>query len=194
MSATCPQCAAPDQSVALPQVLEDAVQPLDKPTRALLAPPPRPQAAKGGTPEGAVAFFAASGLSLLLGVAKLLSGGESLERNGVAYQMGYRSGWFLLAGVLLLIGLAVRSNAKDKAKESAEELPAKEAQWELHHRVWQDGWLCRRCRVAFFPEGAIRPDYPASPAIPVEQFPVWVTTAAERAFGTDEPATPADKA
>ncbi|MFD7581766.1 hypothetical protein [Kitasatospora sp. NPDC059817] len=183
MSATCPQCTAPDQSVLMAHALADTTAPLDDSTRALLYPPPEPQPAPAEPSTGAIVLFVLAAVFGLLGVLSQLRDDEDLSGYDSAYQLGYHVGPFILPAVLLVIGLIVWTVSRSRHRRAVERgLPEQRALWQRHLHVWQAGWLCRRCQVAFFPDASIRPDFPASPAIPVEQFPLWVMTAAERAF------------
>lgn len=187
MSATCPQCAAPDQSVAVSQALADTTQPLAAPIRALLSPPPAPQPAEeGGLSGAAISLSALAAILGVLGVLSLVRDRADLAGYDPAYRVGYLAGPFVLPLFLLGIAAIVEVVKRSRRRAApASSSPEETARRQLHARVWQAGWLCRRCQVAFFPEASIRPGFPASPAIPVEQFPLWVMTAAERAFGAD---------
>ncbi|MFC5890965.1 hypothetical protein ACFP0N_39040 [Kitasatospora aburaviensis] len=186
MNAPCPQCTASDESATVAQSLVDIDRPLDEATRALLSSPPEPPGMSGA----AIALFCLAGLFALGGVRGLLvdNGGSS----DAAYQAGRTLGPFLFAAILA--GAALAANAvtrrRRRAAQQGRAAAPTRAQWEQHRRVWRAAWLCRRCQVAFFPAASLRPDFPASPAIPVEQFPLWVVTTAERAFGTTAPPLP----
>ncbi|MGV9268277.1 hypothetical protein ACWDRR_26840 [Kitasatospora sp. NPDC003701] len=189
MSAPCPQCAAPDQSVAVSQALADTTRPLAGPTRALLAPPPGPRPAEEGLSGAAISLSVLAAVFGLLGILSLVRNRTDLAGYDPAYRVGYLVGPFVLPLFLLAIAAIVEVVKRSRRPAApAAASPEEEARRQLHTRVWQAGWLCRRCQVAFFPEASIRPGFPASPAIPVEQFPLWVMTAAERAFGADAPA------
>jgi len=57
------------------------------------------------------------------------------------------------------------------------------ARWQQQMAVWERARLCRTCKAAFWPDGVLRADIPASPMIPIDQFPLMVVTMAERAHG-----------
>ncbi|WP_327681822.1 hypothetical protein [Kitasatospora sp. NBC_00458] len=195
MTATCPQCTASDEAVAVPEALADARRPLDEPVRAQLAAPlllpPEPEGVGGG----AITCYVLAGLVGLLQLRSLVAEkSRDEEVRDAAYQAGAVLGPWIVVALLLGIGVAVQVARRRRraAKARAAGLPTREEwspelrdQRKRQFRVWEAAWLCRRCLVAFFPDGAVRPDFPASPAIPVGEFPLWVVTAAERAFGPE---------
>ncbi|MFI8082076.1 hypothetical protein ACIF6L_14970 [Kitasatospora sp. NPDC086009] len=181
MSATCPQCEASDRSVPVSRALADTTEPLEEPVRALLAPPPEPKPARELS-GGAIALSALAAIFAVVGILSLVRDREDLSGYDAAYRAGYLAGPFILPLILLGAAAIVELVARSRRRPGSGS-PEEEAHRQPHARVWQAGWLCRRCRVAFFPEASIRPGFPASPAIPLEQFPHWVMTAAERAFG-----------
>ncbi|MFJ9950663.1 hypothetical protein [Kitasatospora sp. NPDC091207] len=189
MSATCPQCAMPDRSVPVSHALVDTAQPLDEPLRALLSPPPEPPPAREGLSGAAIALSVLAAVFCLLGVLSLIRNRGELAGYDPDYRVGYLMGPFVLPLILLAIAAIVevvkRSRRSRASGGPGAGTPEEVARRKRHLLVWQAGWLCRRCRVAFFPEASIRQGFPASPAIPLEQFPLWVMTAAERAFGPD---------
>ncbi|MEV6972607.1 hypothetical protein [Kitasatospora sp. NPDC093806] len=193
MSAACPQCSAPDQSVAVPHALDPAAQPpLDEQTRALLAPPPPPQPAPHRMGGAAICFYSLAGVFALLAVFALTRPRvDDPTSYGTAYALGYFIGPFLLPALFAGIAAIIHAVSKGRhGRRAAESLPQQQAFWQRNHAVWQAAWLCRRCRVAFFPDGVLRKDFAASPPIPLDQFPLWVVTAAERAYGAAAPVAP----
>ncbi|MFD8086771.1 hypothetical protein ACFV4F_34325 [Kitasatospora sp. NPDC059722] len=173
MAVACPQCAAPDECVPVPQALADVR--LDGGVRALLAPPPEPGPVRIRMHTAAIVLFSIAGVFCLLGLVSLANSTENMDGYSTAYQLGRRVGVFLLPGILAAIGLVVHTKSRDKRTRAAEQgLPERQALWQRHMRVWQAGRLCRRCWVAFFPAGSVRPDAPASAAIPLAHFPSWV--------------------
>ncbi|MFE6866757.1 hypothetical protein ACFVFS_09380 [Kitasatospora sp. NPDC057692] len=190
MSATCPQCSAPDQSVAVPHALAPTAQPpLDEAARAQLVPPPAPQPGRLRLNGGTITFYALTGVLTLLAVLSLF-GNHDADLDGAepAYVAGYLIGPFLFPLLFLLIAVVLHAvSRKGQHRRLAETLPAQQALWQRHHFVWQSAWLCRRCRVAFFPAAALRPDVAASPPIPLDQFPLWVVTASDRTYGFPTP-------
>ncbi|MCG6494432.1 hypothetical protein [Kitasatospora sp. A2-31] len=187
MNAPCPQCAASDECATVSQSLVDIDRPLDEVTRALLSSPPEPAGMSGAS----IALLCLAGLFALGGVRGLLADDDG-SGSDTAYQAGRTLGPFLFAAILAGVGLAVNAVAqrRRRAAQQGQGAAPTRVQWEQHRRVWRAAWLCRRCRVTFFPAASIRPDFPASPAIPVEQFPLRVATTAERAFGTTAPPLP----
>ncbi|MFJ6621392.1 hypothetical protein ACIQOW_27940 [Kitasatospora sp. NPDC091335] len=182
MSVTCPTCAAADGTVAVRNALLDSDRPLDPPTRELLSMPSEP----GGTTGAAITLFVLAGLFGLLGLRGLFSG-DGGGSSDMAYQLGYRYGAFLVAAILLGIGLTVHSDHRSRRGDTAGQWPRTYDQWQKLHRVWRATWLCRRCRAVFLPAAALRPDFAASPAVPVARFPQWAETIARQ---EDRPGTP----
>ncbi|MFE7190842.1 hypothetical protein [Kitasatospora sp. NPDC057541] len=185
MSATCPQCSASDQSVAVPHALAPTAEPpLDEPTRALLAPPPPPQPGRHRSVV-AITFYSLSGVFAVFGLLSVTkSFREDLEGAETAELIAYFVGTLIVPGFLLAVGLIARVVSRRRhERRFVENYGLLHAHWQRHQHVWQAAWFCRRCRVAFFPDAVLRPDFPASPPIRLEQFPLWVVTAADRAHG-----------
>ncbi|MFF2352336.1 hypothetical protein ACFVVL_21440 [Kitasatospora sp. NPDC058115] len=185
MSATCPQCSASDCTVAVPQALAPGAQPpLDEPSRARLAPPPAPQQAPyrmGGT---AISFFVLAGVFTLGSVVSLITESGADEGYDAAYQLGRDMGRFLVPVLFLCVALASHTVARRRhLRDAARPNPMQQTLWQRRHQVWQAAWFCHRCHVAFFPAAVLRPDFPASPPIPLDQFPLWVVTATDRVHG-----------
>ncbi|MFJ9448094.1 hypothetical protein ACIRRH_40695 [Kitasatospora sp. NPDC101235] len=107
--------------------------------------------------------------------------GDDGGSSDAAYRLGYTTGPFLLAAILLGIGLALHAAARRRRSRTAGPWPQKYEQWQQIHQVWRTAWLCRRCRVTFLPGVSAHPDSPASPAIPVAQFPQWLASIAHQA-------------
>ncbi|WP_380280188.1 hypothetical protein [Kitasatospora purpeofusca] len=191
MSATCPQCSASDQSVAVPHALAPAARPpLDEVARVQLLPPPAPQPGRLRLNGGTITCYALAGVFTLLAVLSLLGNRDAEQLDGAepAYVAGYLIGPFLIPFLLLLIAVVLHAvSRKGQRRRFTETLPAQQALWQRHHFVWQAAWLCHRCRVAFFPPAVLRPDVAASPPIPLDQFPLWVTTASDRTYGSPTP-------
>ncbi|MFF2661086.1 hypothetical protein ACFVUH_27450 [Kitasatospora sp. NPDC058032] len=185
MSATCPQCSASDQSVAVPHALEPTAEPpLDEPTRALLAPPPPPQPGRHRSVV-ATTFYALAGVFAvfgLLGLAKAFR--EDHEGAETVALIAYFVGALTVPGLLLAVGLITHVVSRRRHERGfVENYGPLHAVWQRNQHVWQAARFCHRCRVVFFPDAALRPDFPASPPIRPEQFPLWVVTAADRAYG-----------
>ncbi|MEU6235148.1 hypothetical protein [Kitasatospora sp. NPDC047058] len=182
MRATCPQCATPDESVPVPQALTDPGRPLDEPLRALLAPPPEPPPIRIGVSGSAVTLFSLAGGFCLLGVLTQLTSHEDLDGFSDAYRLGYRLGPYIIPALLLVTGLIVQVVSRRSRTRKADSRRAEQwAYWKRYHQVWQAGWLCRRCGVAFFPAAAVHADQPASPPVAVDRFAGWVAAAATAA-------------
>ncbi|MET9618472.1 hypothetical protein [Kitasatospora indigofera] len=172
----------------MPRASSDPGLPLGAPERGLLLPPPPPVPAKVKRSNPAFVLHTVAGVITVLWLMNLAKGLPDPEVTDASYRLGYLMGPLILSVPLAVAGLVVQLATRQRRVQVAEEAAgARHAVWERCHRVWQAAWLCRRCRVAFFPEGAVSPDYPASPAIAVAQLPMWVTTTAERAFGVPEP-------
>ncbi|MFD0273528.1 hypothetical protein ACFVHB_06360 [Kitasatospora sp. NPDC127111] len=166
----------------MPRALTDIDRPLDEPTRALLSPPPEPAGMSGA----AITLFILAGLLGLLGLRGLLSN-TGRAGSDAAYQAGYALGPFLLAAILLAAGFIVHTASRRRRLRTAAPHPQQREQWQRLRQVWRAAWLCRRCQVAFLPSGSIRPDSPASPPIPLTEFPHWMATTAERSNGAGLP-------
>ncbi|MDQ0306693.1 hypothetical protein J2S46_001249 [Kitasatospora herbaricolor] len=175
----------------MPHTLTDVAHPLGEPERGLLLPPPpaAPVAVARSTP--AVVLHTVAGVITVLWLMNVAKGVPDPEVADASYRLGYLVGPLILSVPLALIGLVVQVATRRRRVRAAEDATrARHAVQERRHQVWQASWLCRRCRVAFFPKGSVSPDHPASPAIAVAQLPMWVTTTAERAFGVPEPTGP----
>ncbi|WP_371493556.1 hypothetical protein OG871_38655 [Kitasatospora sp. NBC_00374] len=173
----------------MPHALTDTGHPLAAPEHGLLLPPPPPAPAAVERAKPAIALYAAAAVITVLGLKNMADSLPDLRDANASYRMGYLLGPLILTVPLALAGLVVQLATKRRRVKVAEDAARRRrAVWERCHRVWQAAWLCRRCRMAFFPKGAIRPDFPASPAIAVAQLPMWVTTTAEREFSVPEPA------
>ncbi|MEU3573529.1 hypothetical protein AB0E96_34675 [Kitasatospora sp. NPDC036755] len=187
MSTTCPTCAAADETVPVRNALLDSDRPLDPQTRALLTMDPEPK----GTSGAAITLFVLAGLLGLLGLRTLLSG-DNAEVDDAAYQFGYHYGAFLIAAVLLGVGLAVHFGGRSRRSRrsgTADQWPRTYEQWQQLHEVWRATWLCRRCRAVFLPAASLRPGSAASPAVPAEQFPQWSMAIARQGDRPGAPAT-----
>ncbi|MBP0454811.1 hypothetical protein J5Y04_35620 [Kitasatospora sp. RG8] len=173
----------------MPHALADTAGPLDEAARSLLSPPPAPGPAAVKRSGAATVIYAAAGLFAVVGLMGMATGGQDVEGADPGYSAGYYLGAVAVPVLAALVGLVVQLATKQRRVRTAEAgVTAQRAAWERRHKVWQAAWLCRRCRVGFFPEGAIRPDVPASAAVPVTELPMWVTTTAERVLGAPEPA------
>ncbi|GAA2745929.1 hypothetical protein GCM10010440_35680 [Kitasatospora cinereorecta] len=193
MNAVCPRCAESDRAVSVPHALTDQGHPLGPAEHSLLLPPPPPPSARAAVARSkpAIALYAGAAL-LTVGWAQTMSRGLPADVSDPGYLVGYVVVPVIIAVTMALAGLVVQLATRQRRVRAAEDAAgAQHAVWQRRHLVWQAGWLCRRCRVAFFPKGAIGPDSPASPAVAVAQLPTWVTaTAAEPAFGVPEPTAP----
>jgi hypothetical protein len=162
----------------------------------LLAPPPAPvdpatvelPATRPPMPGKARAMLVIGGLLLAYGLFDLLTGRATTSFGDEAYQEGYAIGsaMKLIAGVVLLLsGLSAHRSRQwpvaDPANVQHLHL-ANRAVYTRRAQVWEHAQVCLDCPGAFFAAGVLRPDFPASPLIELAQFPLMVTTMAERAF------------
>ncbi|MER7705569.1 hypothetical protein ABTX81_22090 [Kitasatospora sp. NPDC097605] len=185
MSATCPQCSASDCTVTVPYALAATTHPpLDEPTRARLAPPPPPAPGPHKSTVATV-FYALAGVFITLSVLPLARAlREDLADAGAVEVIAVFLGALTLPGSLLTVGLIARAVSRRRHERAfADDYAVMNASWQRHQHVWQASWFCRRCHVAFFPDAVLRPDFLASPPIPLDQFPLWVVTATDRAYG-----------
>ncbi|MFI2607580.1 hypothetical protein [Kitasatospora sp. NPDC018619] len=185
MSTTCPTCAAPDETVVVRTAVLDSDRPLDPPTRELLTLPPEPRRASGC----AIALFVLAAFFGLVGVTALQGGGET-DVTDTAYRFGRQYGALVTAAALLGIGLCVHVVQRNRRRAGADAWPQTYEQWQRLHQVWRAALLCRRCRVVFLPAAALRPDAPASPAVPVAHFPHWAEGVARQGEGAGTPGAP----
>ncbi|MFE9424784.1 hypothetical protein ACFYNO_17630 [Kitasatospora sp. NPDC006697] len=163
----------------LESALSDPAEPFGPETAKLLAPPAEPRLDDVPQTKGTTALFVIGGILGVLAVMSVLP-----NPNSSATQVLSNLGRFVLPAILLGVARSKRKEQRRAAMTAPG--PAKQAEvdrWRLRMRVWQAAWVCRRCRVTFFPADSIRPDFPASPAIKVAEFPLWVMTATDRAFG-----------
>ncbi|MFD7729101.1 hypothetical protein ACFV6F_01765 [Kitasatospora phosalacinea] len=190
MTAACPSCSTADHALPVTAALNDPREELDRPTRRLLDVPREP---KSLSPAGTVLYVLA-GLAAVPALAAFfaLLQAESAE---FAYTAGVLVVYLVIVTVLAVAGRLVREAARKRRLEQGG-WPVSYEQWTLVHKVWRVAWLCRACRVAFFPLGALRPDFPASPPLRYEHFQDWLNETArqtELAGGflpaTDAPAT-----
>ncbi|MEV7027629.1 hypothetical protein [Kitasatospora sp. NPDC093558] len=166
----------------MPQALADVR--LDGGVRAVLAPPPEPQPVRIRMHTASTVLYSIAGFLFLCSLLSLLKSTDNLDNYPPAYQVGRRVGVFLLPAILAAVGYVVHVTTRERRTwEAGQDLPERQALWQRHMRVWQAGLLCRRCWVAFFPAGSTRPDAPASPPIPLAQFPSWVMAGAGPATG-----------
>ncbi|GAA1961104.1 hypothetical protein [Kitasatospora viridis] len=170
MAPACPQCATSYHAVPVPQIHADASIPSQ--ARAVLAPPPPEPQAPPQQSTGASVLFVFAGLAAGAALFSLTA--------GKAAPIG-------LPAILVAIGVAVRSRSRDRARQAAEQ--AGYEQQTRHQgllRVWQAGWLCRGCGVAFFPAGAVGPDSAASPAIEPAEYQARVIAAVDGGHPPDQ--------
>ncbi|WP_033826166.1 hypothetical protein [Kitasatospora sp. MBT63] len=191
MNAVCPHCTESDRTVSVPHALTDTGDPLPATEHGLLLPPPPPPPVRATAERSrpAMGLYIAAAVVTALWLKNLAGDLSDLQDASPAYRLGYLLGPLFLSVPLAVAGLVVQLSTRRRRVMAGEDGAAKQlAVWERRHRVWQAAWLCRRCRVAFFPMGAISPGFPASPPIAVAQLPMWVTATAEREFGVPEPA------
>ncbi|MEV4614077.1 hypothetical protein AB0K43_16005 [Kitasatospora sp. NPDC049258] len=175
-AAACPQCGPAGGALTARQAYEDREGTLGGPPPALVAPPPPPApvANTAGT-----AWFVIGGLLAAKGVFDLLSPHPELVGASDAYRAGNQLGGLVPAGVLLAIGLFRRWRGAGKAGAGQLE----HGRWQRRTAVWEQARLCRGCRTAFWPAGALGPGFEASPSVPLERFPLTVVGLAEHPPG-----------
>ncbi|WP_371480944.1 hypothetical protein [Kitasatospora sp. NBC_00315] len=180
--AVCPGCDRADDTMTVRAGYQDGEGRAGAPPWHLLAPPPVSGPSPEPGPRWGYAVLAGLGG---LGLLKVLLG---VTAHGLPYGAGpYGTGALFGAALFPLVLLGVFGTRYAVVSARNEERLAAH-RWETEHRrrrmaVWEAALLCRRCVVVFFPDGALRPDFPASPAIAPAQFPAMVATMAERAFG-----------
>ncbi|MFJ1757824.1 hypothetical protein [Kitasatospora sp. NPDC088134] len=165
----CPACASCDRTVPVSVAVLDRDAPLDPAVRAQLDVPREPKSLS----PGSTVLFVLAGLQLLplLMVAGGIGDADPTVRNfsliATLFVLGLGIG-FAVAGRLVL-------NAARERRRAQGGWPLSYEQWTLVHKVWRAAWLCRDCRVAFFPAWSLRPDFPASPALQLPHFQDWLT-------------------
>ncbi|WP_143687031.1 hypothetical protein [Streptomyces sp. TLI_171] len=97
------------------------------------------------------------------------------------------SGGSVLAGVPLpgvgfWVVLHLARSRAPRPAANAEQVSFHKVVWTRRMQVWEHAWFCSACRVAFWPAGALKAAFPASPAVPAHEFPLMVATLAERAY------------
>ncbi|MER7672744.1 hypothetical protein ABTY61_30420 [Kitasatospora sp. NPDC096128] len=176
MSAVCPGCAAGEHALPVPEALEGgSAAGLDAWEAVHLAPPPQPRPEP--VPEGAAAavLVVLAALWLLLGVLNLLRPRPDLDRYDDFYRAGYLLGGFVGPALLTAAALVVRTASRRRGRRRQEErLRAQQERRRHLVQRWRRGWWCRRCRVAFFPAGALHPACPPSPPLAAGHYPAWV--------------------
>ena len=180
--AGCSECGRTDESMTVRTAYEDREGALGGPPWTSVAPPP----VSGPPPEpetgGVVAVLGVvGGLLLVVGVLGIASDG--LPALGSAYALGQAFGQLLFPLVLVGAALLRHGVLRGRYDDRLAAHRAQTAHWKRRTAVWEAARLCRLCRVAYFPAGVLRADFPASPAIPLEEFAVMVAVMAERAYG-----------
>ncbi|MFF2080165.1 hypothetical protein ACFVXG_36070 [Kitasatospora sp. NPDC058162] len=178
MSAVCPGCAAGEHALPVPEALEGgSAAGVDASEAVHLAPPPEPRPEPEPVREGAApaVLVVLAALWLLLGVLNLLHPRPDLDRYDDFYRAGYLLGGFVGPALLTAAALVVRTVGRRRARRRQEERLRAQQERRLHLvQRWRRGWWCRRCRVAFFPAGALHPACPPSPALAAGHYPAWV--------------------
>ncbi|MCX5212257.1 hypothetical protein OG689_23730 [Kitasatospora sp. NBC_00240] len=179
--ARCPGCDRADAVTTVRAAYADHEWAAGEPFRQAVAPPeaagPPPRWDLGGAVPVLAVF---GGLLLVGGVNTAASDGIDVSSS---YQLGRAFSGFVLP-VLLLAAAGARYLVLTLRHRERLAVHA----WETgvgqrRAAVWEAALLCRRCEAAFFPDGVLRPDFPASPLIPPASFPLMVATMAERAYG-----------
>ncbi|WP_157031835.1 hypothetical protein [Kitasatospora cheerisanensis] len=86
-------------------------------------------------------------------------------------------------GVVVLVVLWLARGRAPLPAADAEQVSFHNAIWTRRMQVWEHAWFCSACRVAFWPAGALKAGFPASPAVPAHEIPLTIATMAERAYG-----------
>ncbi|MGF1428543.1 hypothetical protein [Kitasatospora sp. LaBMicrA B282] len=192
----CPQCSGTrthpvrqvhDRSVEVPAGLR-----VD-----LLVPPPAPVEAISPEPQQATPrwrirsmVFLALGLlpvlSMLVGLVthgNLGSGFDAADQN---YREGAYFGAFGVPLIFLLLAWTTRYGGAGRYRPAVrqEDHLAQRRLYTRRSQVWEHADVCLDCPGAFFAEGVLRADIPASPLIALDRFPLMVVTMADRAYGT----------
>ncbi|GLW71581.1 hypothetical protein Kpho02_38800 [Kitasatospora phosalacinea] len=194
MTAACPSCSTADHTLLVTAALNDPRGELDRPTRGLLDVPREPKSLSPGSTVLYVLAGLTGALLLTSFFALLQAEGQEFANDATALVV-----YLLFTTVLAVAGWLVRREARRRRLEQGG-WPVSYEQWTLVHKVWRVAWLCRACRVAFFPLGALRPDFPASPPLRYEHFQDWLNETARQtelaggflpAAGTPATGTPA---
>ncbi|GAA2109407.1 hypothetical protein GCM10009759_50040 [Kitasatospora saccharophila] len=175
MTAVCPSCSLADRTVPVPAALRDRDVPLDKPDRGLLDVPPEP-VGRSGVSTGLLLLAAFSSLWTVRAVLTLVRSGSAATAGQVVATVVVAT---VMAGSYWASSALRR--AADRRQAAKGGWPASSEQWKLVHRVWQAAWLCRNCRAAFLPAGALGPGFPASGPLSFEHFRDWLTGTARQA-------------
>ncbi|MFF1873455.1 hypothetical protein [Kitasatospora herbaricolor] len=177
----CPGCDRADEVMSVRAAHADRGGAPAGPPWQAVAPPeaagPPPRRDLGGAVPVLAVF---GGLMLAVGVHTAATEGVDLSTS---YQQGRAFGGFVLP-VLLLAAAGIRYLVL--TLRHRERLAVHDWETGVARRrtaVWGAALLCRRCAAAFFPDGVLRADFPASPAIPLAGFPPMVAAMAERAYG-----------
>ncbi|WP_285737200.1 hypothetical protein [Kitasatospora phosalacinea] len=179
MAAVCPSCSLADRTVPVPTALQDHDAPLDRSARRLLGVPPEP--ARGSRVSTLLLLLAVlSALQTLRGLVMLVRAGSAA---------GLREVVFVVVAGAVAVGSYWASSAlrragdrkADRRRAAAGDWPVSYEQWTLVHQAWRASWLCRACRSAFLPAGALGADFPASGPLSFEHFRDRLTETARRA-------------
>ena len=174
MSEKCPQCGETGSTLRARQAYENDPPALE------VAPPPPPPVTETTTVEPrwnprtkALALIVGGYLAVALVVVP------------VADLSGLSAGAILagvpVPGIGIILFLARARTPLPGA--NAELVSFHRAIWTRRMQVWEHAWFCSACRVAFWPAGALKAAFPASPAVPAHEFPPTIATMAERVYG-----------
>lgn len=177
--ACCPQCGSSEAVLTAREAFEAPDGSRGGPSAWEAAPPPAPAPAPAANTASTV-LLVVGGLILLRGLYTAVAPEPDLAQFSDSYQAGYRMGGIVIAAIPLLIGGLLRVRATTRAERAGS---AARARWQQQMAVWEQARLCTACRAAFWPDGVLTPAIPASPLIPLHQFPLTVVTMAERAHG-----------
>ncbi|MGW4805231.1 hypothetical protein [Kitasatospora sp. NPDC004272] len=174
MTAACPACSTADRTLLVTAALHDPADALDRPTRRLLDVPREPK----NPSRGSVVLFVLAGLQALW-IVRSIADVQHASGPDTPYAVIALLVHVALSAVLAVAGgLVRRADLRRRALQG--HWPLSYEQWTLVHKVWRAAWLCRNCRVAFFPLGALRPDFPASPPLRYEHFQDWLNETARQ--------------
>ncbi|MFG2823310.1 hypothetical protein ACGFX4_28260 [Kitasatospora sp. NPDC048365] len=175
MSEQCPQCGGSDSTLRARQAWEG------DPPAVEVAPPAAPPVTGIATAEArwnpttrTVALIVGGYLALAL-VAVLVAGATGVGVGAVLAGVP-------LPGLGFWVVLYLARGRDPLPAANAEQVSFHKVVWTRRMQVWEHAWFCSACRVAFWPAGALKPAFPASPAVPPHEFPLMVATMADRAY------------
>ncbi|WP_354641134.1 hypothetical protein [Kitasatospora camelliae] len=151
------------------------------PVVGLAPPPPPPTTAPAGQRQELRA-----GAKAVIAVCALLASSSLLRTltDDTVYTGAYGAGQNFAKVLPVLVLAATWYFGRRTVPGPEPELVVRlRAEYTRRMQVWEHARYCTACRTAFWPAGVLRPDFPASPPVPQEQFPLMVATMADRAYG-----------